>query len=145
MKRKEQRDLLVKSVFAHFFQKDLSLNSIIVNISQSFSKEKVTEIDQKKYFAPLVTQLDHNELSFQAIISKHLKKTWKIERLPLLDIAILEVAIAEINYLPEIPFDVTVNEAVDLTKKYSTEKSPSFVNGILVSINRDLKESNTPS
>ena len=63
----------------------------------------------------------------------------------MLDIAILEVAIAEINYLPEIPFDVTVNEAVDLTKKYSTEKSPSFVNGILVSINRDLKESNTPS
>lgn len=145
MKRKKQRDLLIKSVFAHFFQKNLSLNELLLSITANFTTEQLTEADQEKYFAPLIHQIESNETQDQALISKHLKKTWKIERLPWLDVAILEVAIAEINCLQEIPFDVTVNEAVDLAKAYSTEKSPSFINGILVSIAQDLQEGTTSS
>ncbi|BDR56073.1 transcription antitermination factor NusB [Xylocopilactobacillus apis] len=141
MKRKQQRDLLVKSVFAHFFQKDLSLTELLDSIEFNFMNERLKNEDHRKYVDPLLEHLSKEESECQKLISDHLKTTWKIERIPWLDLAVLEVAIVEIKYLDDIPFDVTVNEAVDLAKLYSTEKSPSFINGILVSIFEEISRS----
>ena len=62
---------------------------------------------------------------------------WKTSRLPKVDLAILRLALAEICYLTDIPVSVTINEAVELAKKYSTEKSSKFINGVLGSAARD--------
>ncbi|BDR58144.1 transcription antitermination factor NusB [Xylocopilactobacillus apicola] len=134
MKRRKQRDLLVKAVFAHFFQTDLSVNEIFDSLLENFAEEPLTQGERENYLDPLIDQLVTDESLYQELIQNHLKKTWKLERIARLDLAILEVAVSEIKNLAEVPFDVTVNEAVDLAKLYSTEKSPSFVNGILVQI-----------
>mgnify|MGYP002516849677 CR=1 FL=1 len=61
-------------------------------------------------------------------------KNWTIERIFKIDLAILSRAIYEILFIDNIPVKVSANEAVELAKKYSTEKSYSFVNGVLATI-----------
>lgn len=56
---------------------------------------------------------------------------WTLERMPALDRTIMRVAVWEILYNDEIPDGVAIDEAVELAKEYSTDDSPSFVNGLL--------------
>ncbi len=64
----------------------------------------------------------------------------KVSRLPRVDLAILRLALAEMFYLDEIPVSVSINEAVELAKKYGTEKSPRFINGVLGGAARSLSK-----
>ena len=61
-------------------------------------------------------------------------KGYTIDRIFKVDLAILVVAIIELKYIKENPKEVIVNEAVNLAKKYSTDKSPKFINGVLADI-----------
>ncbi|MGB3933041.1 MAG: transcription antitermination factor NusB [bacterium] len=65
---------------------------------------------------------------------------WTVERLSRVDRAVLRLAVYELLYCPDIPASVSINEAVELCKKYSGPQSGPFVNGILGAINRLLKE-----
>lgn len=65
-------------------------------------------------------------------------KNWEVDRLPLTDRVILEMAITELINFPAIPVKVTINEYIELTKNYSTPKSAKFVNGILDVIAKTL-------
>ncbi len=56
---------------------------------------------------------------------------WKTSRMSKVDLSIIRLAVYEIKYEEDIPFKVSINEAVELAKKYGTDDSPSFVNGIL--------------
>jgi transcription antitermination protein NusB len=68
-------------------------------------------------------------------------KNWEVDRLPLTDRIILEMAIAELISFPNIPVKVTINEYIELAKNYSTPKSRQFINGILDVIAKELKDS----
>lgn len=65
-------------------------------------------------------------------------KGWAITRLAKADLTVLRLAIFEMLYDAEVPNGVAINEAVDLSKKYGTDKSYSFVNGILATIEKEL-------
>ncbi|MCB9932427.1 MAG: transcription antitermination factor NusB [Planctomycetes bacterium] len=56
---------------------------------------------------------------------------WQVSRMPVIDRAILRMGAYELLYMHDVPPKVTINEAVELAKKYSTEKSGAFVNGVL--------------
>ena len=58
-------------------------------------------------------------------------KRWKLERLPVTDRIILEIAVYEILTVEDIPTSVSINEAVKLAKKYGTDSSSSYINGVL--------------
>ena len=68
-----------------------------------------------------------------------MKAEWKLERISKVNIAILKLAIYELNYT-DIPYKVVINEAVELAKKYGEETSKTFVNGILASIVKNREE-----
>ena len=69
------------------------------------------------------------------IISAHLKKGWIIQRLATVDRNILRLAVYEIKFAEElIPKGIVINEAVEIAKRYGTENSGRFVNGILAAI-----------
>ena len=74
-----------------------------------------------------------------ALISRF-SEHWRLERMSVVDRNILRLAIFELLYRPDIPAKVSINEAVDLGKKYGTEDSGSFINGILDRIRVDLEE-----
>jgi N utilization substance protein B len=67
-------------------------------------------------------------------------RNWEVERLPLTDRIILEMAMAEMIHFPAIPVKVSINEYIELTKEYSTPNSRQFVNGILDVISKELQK-----
>lgn len=76
-----------------------------------------------------------------ALIKQH-TVNWDIERIAYIDNLILELALSEFLYFPSIPTKVTMNEYIELSKYYSTEKSRNFINGILDKALKDLKKEN---
>ncbi len=73
----------------------------------------------------------------ELIIESTLK--WKISRLSPVDKAILRLSIYQFMFCSDIPPKVVINEAIELAKKFSTEKSPSFVNGVLDAVLKKIK------
>jgi N utilization substance protein B len=67
-------------------------------------------------------------------------KNWDMSRLAFMDVVIMQVALAELMTFNDIPLSVTLNEYVEIAKHYSTAKSGSFVNGLLDTISKKLKE-----
>lgn len=83
----------------------------------------------------------NNKKEYDAQIEAHLRN-WDLNRIAKIDIAILQVALAEILGFPNIALEISINEYVEIAKEYSSEKSFQFVNGILEEIAKDLKEQN---
>lgn len=71
-------------------------------------------------------------------ISENLKEGWKISRISKVSLALLRLAIYEMLYEEEIPVSVSINEAVELSKKYTTEDDAAFVNGVLGAVAKTL-------
>ncbi|OGR52001.1 MAG: transcription antitermination factor NusB [Elusimicrobia bacterium GWA2_62_23] len=69
-------------------------------------------------------------------IIKKTSRNWEMERMPAIDRSILRMAVCEMMILSDAPVPVIIDEAIELAKKYSTEKSGKFVNGVLDSIAR---------
>jgi N utilization substance protein B len=69
-------------------------------------------------------------------IGRH-AKGWTIDRMPVMDRAILRIATFELLERPDIPAAVAISEAVELAKRYSTEDSGRFVNGVLAAVERE--------
>lgn len=69
---------------------------------------------------------------------KHYASKWDVERIANVDKNAIRMALYEMKYLTDIPLKVSINEAVELVKEYSTEQSGKFVNGILDQIKNDL-------
>ncbi len=78
--------------------------------------------------------IEENIEAINSLIETNLKK-WSMNRIPKIDLAILRLAIFEIKYDETVPYKVAVNEAIELAKTYSTDESPSFINGVLAKIN----------
>ena len=76
----------------------------------------------------IIDRRDELDKSISALL-----KNWTIDRIPKLDKAILETAMYEISYNDDIPTSVAINEAVRLAKKYGTDDSSSYINGVLSS------------
>lgn len=67
-------------------------------------------------------------------------KGWKKERISTVSMALIQLAIYEMTFLPDIPAKVSINEAIELSKKYDGDKSYMFVNGVLNSVLKNLEE-----
>lgn len=90
----------------------------------------------RKYIDMVVAGVKENRADLDAEISACLRG-WTIQRLSRVDLAILRLAVYEMKYA-SLPAAVSINEAVELTRKYSSESSCSFVNGVLGTISRKL-------
>jgi N utilization substance protein B len=82
--------------------------------------------------------INHSELL--ELIKEH-SKNWDLDRIAFMDILIMQLAATEFLYFPSIPTKVSLNEYIELSKYYSTEKSRNFINGILDKTLKDLKTS----
>ena len=71
-------------------------------------------------------------------ITANLKPGWKINRISKVSLAVLRVAVYEMLYLDDIPVSVSINEAVELSKKYTVQEDTAFINGVLGAIAKEL-------
>jgi N utilization substance protein B len=97
--------------------------------------ETATDSDDRRFIRDLVLGTLENVERSDAAISP-LLHGWTLERLPILDRIVLRMSVYEMQAHPDTPFAVVVNEAVELAKKYSTEDSGRFVNGVLAAAGR---------
>lgn len=107
-------------------------------------KDLLSDFEDKEkleFAIALIDKVMENVQSLDISIRKKINN-WEYHRVALLDKIILRMGLAEILYFPEIPPKVTINEAIDLGKEYSTANSGSFINGVLDSILSDLKKEN---
>lgn len=94
--------------------------------------------DEDQFFMEeLFKQTLHNEQQYEEFIAEPLKN-WDADRLASTDYLILKMALAEMMNFSGIPVKVTINEAIELAKEYSTPKSGKFVNGILDTLSKSL-------
>lgn len=124
MTRSEARE----SAFILIFEKIFNPEYTLEDMREFADGSDVIKIDG--FTEQLFTKACENLESTDEEIKKYLKN-WKIERLPKTALAILRLAFTEIKYFDDIPDGVSVNEAVELAKKYSGEKDASFINGVL--------------
>lgn len=75
----------------------------------------------------------------QAMIDRH-AENWDVERIAKLDRILMHMAITELISCPDIPVKVTINEVIELAKVYSTDKSGTFINGVLDAVVQDLRQ-----
>lgn len=122
MGRIETRDALFKLVFEY---------SLLKEKNEDFLNEFIEDkkIDDS-YLSNCYNGIINNYDELVAEIGKF-TKGYTIERVYKVDLALLIVALYEIKFIPEIPVAVSINEALNLAKIYSTEKSVSFINGVL--------------
>ncbi|MDD3078221.1 MAG: transcription antitermination factor NusB [Paludibacter sp.] len=82
-----------------------------------------------------------NGAEYRKMIDEH-TRNWELDRIAFMDILIMEVALSEIMDFPTIPVNVTLNEYIEIAKNYSTEKSGTFINGVLDNIVNQLRKEN---
>jgi N utilization substance protein B len=91
------------------------------------------------FFLDLVKGVIKSRKTIDSVIERF-SSNWKIHRMPCVDRNILRVAVFELLYRPEIPLKVSINEAIDIGKKFGTHESGPFINGILDSIRIALEK-----
>lgn len=110
--------------------------------SEEFYKEfMVTDKDTLKFGKDLLKYVIDQEEDLAAIIKPTLKN-WDSERVAIVDMILLKMAVCEFLNFESIPTKATINEYVELSKTYSTPKSKDFINGVLDRIMKDLTEAN---
>ncbi|MDD4920923.1 MAG: transcription antitermination factor NusB [Bacteroidales bacterium] len=95
----------------------------------------------KKFASNLFCATIRNRERYRTLIDEAIRN-WEIERLAMMDLLILQVALAEILDIDGVPVNVSLNEYIDIAKTYSTEKSGTFVNGTLDHIVTELRKEN---
>lgn len=97
--------------------------------------QEVPNAKQMDYIRRLVCGVSEHAAELDSYISKY-AVGWSFSRIPLVASAIMRVAMYEILYMPDIPNGASINEAVEIAKKYETEDTVKFINGILGSFVR---------
>lgn len=134
MSRSTAREHLFQLTFEQLFSEDkndVTLEAYLMDASLTDSDKQYV----KKAYDGIYTHLDE----LKGIVAKY-SNGFNIDRIYKPDLAAMIVSVYEMKYVPEVPAAVSINEAVELVKRYSTEKSKSYVNGVLASVNKALTE-----
>lgn len=129
MKRTQAREQAFSILFSDCFGEQ-SAQELIENALAA------QEYEEDEYSLLLIKGVKDSEKKLDEVISANLNAGWKIGRLPKTTLAILRIAIFEILFLEDVPDSVSVNEAVELAKKFGSENDYVFVNGLLGSVVR---------
>jgi N utilization substance protein B len=95
--------------------------------------------EDEEFVKILFRKAIHHSKKCSELIDKN-TTNWEVDRIALMDILVMQLAITEILEFPEIPVKVTLNEYIEIAKYYCTSKSSTFVNGILDNIVKEIRD-----
>ena len=158
MSRKLAREIAFKIVFSNNFQfedvESLDTNEIeesrkvqlLENLIEDRNSEEDTKnvnddisSEDKKYIAEVTQGIAEKLEELDEKIKPYLKG-WTMDRIAKTDLAILRLAVYEIFYREDIPYKVSINEAVELAKAFCDDASPAFINGVLAGVVGSISE-----
>ena len=150
--RRKAREVVLKILYLSE-SRGINVDTAIGEMS-AIDKEiaDLTDDSDIKYLQPFSLGLDEKQKEFVITLSRRIEenrdvlnnyikpvlKNWDFSRISRIDRIILWIALAEMLYLFDIPIAVSFNEAIELAKKFSSEKSSSFINGILDAAARNM-------
>lgn len=103
------------------------------------TREEPDEETDQRFIRELFRKTILNSKSYEPLIEER-TRNWELDRIALTDIILLKMALTELIHFPEIPVKVTMNEYIDISKQFSSQKSKHFINGILDKLVADLVE-----
>ena len=126
---------------------DFTISMVIKTIRKFKSQEDHNEylmslykdIEDQEFTTKLFRKAILNNTENRKIIENY-TKNWDVDRVAIMDILIMQLALTELIEFPSIPIKVTLNEYIELAKYYSTHKSSTFINGVLDRITKDFRE-----
>ncbi|AOR23909.1 transcription antitermination factor NusB [Clostridium taeniosporum] len=127
MNRKLSREKAMELLFGMTLNTD-NCEETLENFVDNY-EGNIKELDLT-YIKRILIGVENNKDNIDEAISNNLCN-WKIDRISKVNLCILRLAVYELLYDEEIPNKVAINEALEITKKYSDEKSVSFINGVL--------------
>ncbi len=131
--RREERQQALDFVFEGLFRDDSPEEAF-----EDAANARDTQISE--YARTVVSGIQEHQTEIDEIIEQNLKG-WKKNRLARITLTILRIAVYEMLYMKDIPFSVSINEAVELAKRYATDKDAVYINGVLGTAARQLEKS----
>ena len=135
--RRQVRERVLQALYAQELSRDDAEHVLDTLIRPVYENEPTYLRFAERLF---LRSLDARDTA-EEMIARHIQN-WEIGRLALTDRLVLRMAIGELMYFEDIPPKVTLNEALEVAKAFSTEKSGAFVNGVLDAILTEMKEKN---
>lgn len=135
MKRSQMREIAFKFLYGAEIQKELDQNQVEVFLQSN----EIEDENAKAYLLDIVNGIKENNFPITKLIEENLRANWQIERISKVSLALLKIAIYEIQY-QHLPYKAIINEVVELAKKYGDENAKQFINGVLASIISKMQE-----
>ena len=130
MKRREQREQIFALLFRVEFNTPEEMDEqVSMYVDEMKEVEPLSEKDEEYIIGKYKKILERIE-EIDGILNEA-SKTWKTSRMSRVDLTVLRLAVYEMKYDDDIPVSVAINEAVELAKRYGSENSPAFINGVL--------------
>lgn len=137
----------IEDVFPGWLDDKEAIYHSVINTIENISPEQSPFVimrskdnrEGKEYAVNLLRTTIHHETETDDLINPFLEN-WDRDRVAMVDFILMKMAVVEMLHFPEIPVKVSINEYIELAKLYSTPKSGEFINGILDSIMKKLKE-----
>ena len=136
MTRREAREAVFGLLFETEFRNEESKEEIYDSSSDN------RELPDDSYIKDTFFAVCEKRDEIDAVIGEN-AHGWKPERLGNVSRAILRLAVYELMFVPTIPYNVTINEAIELAKKFDDEKARPFINGVLNSVKNELEKEKT--
>ena len=138
MNRRKSRELAMKLLYQMSINKE-EYEDVINNLKESIECDLKSEEDldlkeiDMEYIKRIIMGVQENMDTIDSDIEKYLVK-WKLSRLSKIDLTIMRICAYEIMFEIDIPNKVSINEGLELAKKYSEESSVAFINGVIDNI-----------
>jgi N utilization substance protein B len=140
-----------RDIFQHVFFRDFTFEDSAPDENRLLTPDQIRESE-----SDTVINWDNQEVEFATTLLKtttenakendeiieRLAQNWELERIALVDRILMRMALAELVSFSDIPTKVTINEVIELAKKYSTDKSGTFINGVLDAALEEFKAAN---
>ncbi len=134
MTRRQEREFALQVLYGLEFN-ETSVSEMVDRLLDT-QKKKATEFSLK-----LINKTVQNREELDRLIEERLRN-WEYKRVATIDKILLRMAIAEFLYFDSVPPQATLNEVIELSKEYGTERSSKFINGVLDAILKKLRKEN---
>jgi transcription antitermination protein NusB len=135
--RRQSRELAMQALFYMDMQKDSSEEML-----EYFCGCFCTSKKSRPFLMKLVKGVLRKKGQIDALVERY-SQNWRINRMSCVDRNVMRIAVYEMLYCDDIPLKVTINEAVDIGKKFGTPESGAFINGIIDSIRESMEKEGT--
>ena len=134
-RRRQIREKVLQGLYAYELSQE-PVELILETIVNDLKREPEVFDLAKTLFLKVIETKDEVDALIKGRVAN-----WEFSRIAVIDKIVLRISICELLYFDDIPPKVSINEAIEIARRYSTEKSDKFVNGVLDSVLDDLKKS----